>query len=173
MTKQNDRSSFGFTLIELLVVIAIIGILAALVLSNFNSARDRARDASRKSDLDQIKKSLMMYYNDNYCANSPCYPAHDADNKIVACGNPPATTIDWGTQFVCGSMVYMRILPHDPSFDAVSGSPEYQYNQGSTDDDFCLWATLTNHGDGDIAKSQARCSSTCTVGANDYVVCAE
>lgn len=171
MKKQNNRLSFGFTLIELLVVIAIIGILSTLVLSNFNSARDRARDASRKSDLDQIKKALMMYNNDN-----TAYPAHDADNKIVACGAPPTTTIDWGTQFSCSGMTYMRMLPHDPSFDPVSGSPEYQYNQGSTDEDFCLWTTLANHGDGDIARSQTRCSSTCSalVGVNDYyVVCAE
>jgi len=174
MRKQN-KQIFGFTLIELLVVIAIIGVLTALVLSNFNSARDRARDAQRKSDLDQIKKALMMYYNDNYCDNNPCYPGNNADAEIVACANPPTTTIAWGTEFACDDMVYMKMLPHDPSYDSGTGLPEYQYNQASTDDDFCLWTTLANHGDGDIQRSQTRCASTCStlVGANDYTVCAE
>lgn len=173
MKKQDNRPSFGFTLIELLVVIAIIGILAALVLSNFNSARDRARDAQRKSDTDQIKKALQMYYNDN-----SAYPTHDVANKIVACAAPDTATKDWGTEFSCGSMIYMKMLPHDPSWDSVTGLPEYQYVKVTPDEDYCLWTQLSNHADGDIAKSHARCESTCqaTIGADytyAYIVCAD
>jgi general secretion pathway protein G len=54
----------GFTLIELLVVIAIIGMLSALLVPNFMGARERARDAQRKSDLKQIQKALEMYRQD-------------------------------------------------------------------------------------------------------------
>lgn len=138
----------GFTLIELLVVISIIGVLASLVLVNFNAARERTRDVQRKSDLDQVKKALRMYYNDN---NS--YPV--------------AGVLSWGSVFQStGGMVYMKILPQDPT-----GGQTYSYQQQASGQDFRLWATLENKSDGDIVKSQARCSGTWS--ADQYVVCAD
>ncbi len=54
----------GFTLIETLVVIAIIGILASVVFVATGSARGRARDAKRKTELSQMGRFL---------ASSSCY----------------------------------------------------------------------------------------------------
>jgi len=164
-TFKERKTRRGFTLIELLVVISVIGLLAALIVVNFNAARERARDVQRKSDLDQVKKALRMYYNDNNL-----YPETGGGNKIRACGNPATTTFEWKTQFVCSGMIYMKLLPQDP---ACQGStPTYQYFQSGQGQDLCLWATLENKSDADIANSQARCSG-CTVGVNDYVVCAD
>jgi prepilin-type N-terminal cleavage/methylation domain-containing protein len=53
----------GFTLLELLVVIAIIGVLASIVMASLNSARSKARDAKRLSDVSQIKTALELYFN--------------------------------------------------------------------------------------------------------------
>lgn len=59
------RSERGFTLIELLVVIAIIGMLSSVILASLSSARERARDARRASDLRQVGIALEMYYDDH------------------------------------------------------------------------------------------------------------
>jgi len=56
------RNKKGFTLIELLVVIAIIGILATIVMVSLNTARSKARDARRVSDIRQMQLALQMYY---------------------------------------------------------------------------------------------------------------
>ncbi|OQB10270.1 MAG: hypothetical protein BWY21_00436 [Parcubacteria group bacterium ADurb.Bin216] len=52
--------SRSFTLIELLVVIAIIGILASFIIVSLGSASNTAHDSRRKSDIDSIKKSLLI-----------------------------------------------------------------------------------------------------------------
>lgn len=54
----------GFTLIELLVVIAIIGILSSVVLASLNTARSKANDAARMSDVRALKTAIEMYANE-------------------------------------------------------------------------------------------------------------
>jgi len=66
--KKNKQR--GFTLIELLVVIAIISILASIVMVSLNTARAKARDARRISDIRQLQLALQMYYD-----ASGSYPA--------------------------------------------------------------------------------------------------
>jgi len=74
LRKQQKRfipnSSKGFTLIELLVVIAIIGILATIVMVSLNTARSKARDARRVSDIRQMQLALQMAYD-----SAGSYPA--------------------------------------------------------------------------------------------------
>jgi len=61
MLKRNK----GFTLIELLVVIAIIGILSSVVLASLNTARQKARDSRRISDIKQLQLALELHADDN------------------------------------------------------------------------------------------------------------
>jgi prepilin-type N-terminal cleavage/methylation domain-containing protein len=59
---KSNRS--GFTLVELLMVIAIISLLSSVIFSAVNEARAKARDATRISDLAQIRRALELYYDE-------------------------------------------------------------------------------------------------------------
>jgi len=62
--RKRVKSQFGFTLIELLVVIAIIGLLSTMVSVSLDSAKKKARDARRISDLSQINLAIKLYYHE-------------------------------------------------------------------------------------------------------------
>jgi prepilin-type N-terminal cleavage/methylation domain-containing protein/prepilin-type processing-associated H-X9-DG protein len=54
----------GFTLIELLVVVAIIAILAAMLFPVFAQAREKARQTTCLSNMQQLAKAQLMYTQD-------------------------------------------------------------------------------------------------------------
>jgi len=124
----------GFTLIELLVVISIIGILATLIFANFAGVRERARDAARKSDINQIQKGLEIYKSSQ-------------------------TPIQYPAALSSLSPNYMSKVPHDPkcTYNPSTGLwdcgtwPDYSYTRdpGSTGDNLTyeLMACLENASD--------------------------
>ena len=123
-----NRNKKGFTLIELLVVIAIIGLLSTLSILALNSARARARDAKRISDVRQIQTALEMYYNENN--DYPASTTSLAPTYIKAVPTPP-TPID-GTN--CGTNVGFYTYAATGTF--LSGTRSYSLN-------YCLGATTS------------------------------
>ncbi|MBI5037309.1 MAG: type II secretion system protein [Candidatus Kerfeldbacteria bacterium] len=112
----------GFTLIELLVVIAIIGILATIGLVALNGAREKARDATRKSDLGQIRTGLVLY-SDDYGST---YPATSGIANVALSALAPT---------------YITRVPDDPQ----DTTRHYRYqacNGGLTAPFYILYAQL-------------------------------
>lgn len=115
------NSKKGFTLIELLVVIAIIGILSTIGLVALNGAREKARDATRKSDIAQIRTGLALYYDD---FNG--YPTTLAGYQAIA-------------------PTYITKVP----VETKAGWAAYAYEAcGAGNADFLLYATLESTGAG-------------------------
>ncbi len=143
----------GFSLIELIVVIAITAVLLAVALPNLLSARERARDAKRKQEAQEMKTALRLYYTDHQA-----YPPGGSGgigklNYIAGCGPNPtpvvcpcvsgSTTVDFAAGASCEN-VYMKRFPSE------FGSNTINYHQGLTgSDDFCIDALLENAGDPD------------------------
>lgn len=115
----------GFTLIELLVVIAVIGMLASIVLVSLGPAREKARDARRKSDIRQISLAMELCFDDAGCGDREEYlPTSSGGNAVTAIST------------------YMDPLPVDPS----DSSPQ-QYTWVSNAGDltqFCVFTKLDN-----------------------------
>ncbi len=61
MIMKLARKGRGFTLIELMIVIAIIGVLAAIAIPNFNSARKKARQKACVANIKMLENALEMY----------------------------------------------------------------------------------------------------------------
>jgi type II secretion system protein G len=109
------RPRKGFTLIELLIVILIIGILVALLLPQFISSVQKAKQKGTMQDMNSLAKALLDYVldmgyapeqNGAMVANSQFYAAiQPFYYKVIPLAD------QWGTPFY----IYCRT-------DAVSGA---------------------------------------------------
>ena len=65
----NVSNRSGFTLVELLIVVIILAVLAAIVVPQFSSSTDEAKEAALRSTLLEMRNAVELYYhqhNSNY-----------------------------------------------------------------------------------------------------------
>ncbi|OQA03994.1 MAG: Type II secretion system protein G precursor [bacterium ADurb.Bin400] len=116
LSHQNQKA---FTLIELVIILAIVGVLAAVILTNYSSAKNRSRYAKASADMEQISKAVRMFaterarypsdvgpnaappqfseYFQGWVAKTPCGGwTYDYENwHTVATGPRPGSSLAW------------------------------------------------------------------------------
>lgn len=130
------RDKKGFTLVELLVVVAIIGLLSTLAVVALGSARGKARDAKRLSDIKQVQTALELFYNDN---NG--YPVAAA--PPLALGGAGAVTLSGAGITAANGAAGTTYMGQVPSNPAPGGAP-YNYTPKKSDNGDCTAAPVTN-----------------------------
>jgi len=127
----------GFTLIELLIVMAIIALLASISVFALSGARESARDAVRKADLEEIRSVLELYRSDcgTYPANIPT-----AGNSLT--GSCPS------------SVIYKEKMPGDPL-------PERVYSYTFSGSSYTLCASLEGGGSSETGCGSCGNGVTC------------
>lgn len=105
----------GFTLIELLVVISIVSLLSSIVLASLKSARSKARDAERVSEITQLRKALELYYlTTGQYPSTPLGWHNSADDDWNTATNPLYALVTSGL---------ISRLPEDPINNNSGGNP--------------------------------------------------
>lgn len=107
----------SFTLIEVLVVATIIALLSVGGIVSYTQFTKSARDARRKSDVENIRAAL-----ESYKSNTDYYPKEDT-------GNVPPNIL------VTGS--YIKVIPKDPKTNA-----NYTYTASGCTGSNCTGYTL-------------------------------
>lgn len=137
----------GFTLIELLVTIAIISLLSSVVLGSLNSARSKARNARRLSDLNTIRTALALYAEEH----GGQFPSTGGIAWYGVHSPWGMSTTDWIPGLVSGG--YISKLPCDPSdasnctsADQNWWQSQYIYASNGTDYKLIVHDYVNDHG---------------------------
>ncbi len=115
----------GFTLVELMIVVIILSILAAIIVPQFVSSTDDAKNSALESTLANMRAAIDFYYQQHgeYPAahkaadGTPASPPTDTDfiDQLSLYTNDEGQTSPTKTDvFKYGPYLRKRVLPPDP-----------------------------------------------------------
>lgn len=146
----------GYTLVELMVAISILALLFAAGVATYSKATQRSRDATRKSDVEQMRSALEMYRADNgyYPPKSciePCNSYYQIDDTNL--GELTGYIQKFPTDPL-GAFYYYK-----PSNIVVTPSPSKAYG-------YCIYAILELASTDDLSG----CTDKNVSSTGDYAV---
>jgi len=97
---MKSHTQKGLTTIEILIIIIIIGILSVVLISKMNTLQGRARDVTRKGNIQQLTAGLTSYQLTNTSYPSWSGAVSQSLNLLAP--------------------LYLRSLPKDPSWTSVT-----------------------------------------------------
>ena len=125
-----ERKERGFTLIEMMIVVMIIGILLAIAVPNFITARTNSRVQSVLADLNQIDTAKQQYALDNGLATGAT--VSDASALV------PTYIQAWPIGPVTGTFL-ANPIGTDPTFNGDNAAWITTHCTGSTADSQCFF----------------------------------
>ncbi len=145
---KQKLSQQGFTLMEILVAMAIMGILTVVGFTSYTVSFQKARDAQRKNDLNQLSKALEAYYSD-----FGVYPTA-VNGRVSGCGDG-TQVCSWGGAFSLSSgKVYMKQMPREPQANWI-----YFYVTSTDRKKFQLFAHIENINDPQLGTYTKVCGT--------------
>jgi type II secretion system protein G len=128
MSRMVNRKHKGFTLIEMLIVIVVIAILALIVIPRLLGAGRKAKEATLRGDLHQIRNAIQQFEAD--CGDYP----YEISQLMTAPadGSQGGTGVDLDVTAWQGP--YLRTpdddLPVDP-FRLPTETPRWDYTRST------------------------------------------
>lgn len=121
-----NKQNFGYTIIEVLVVISIVGFLVSAAMYTLSYTRAKARDVKRVADIEQIRKAIEIFKNENgrYPGMTSAGAKTDGMNDEGECvGDQDSNGTDisgitrcgWSSVFEYVMRDYIKDIPADPS----------------------------------------------------------
>jgi general secretion pathway protein G len=129
------KTMSGFTIVELIIVVVVISVIATIIAVSYGTSQQKARNATRITDLKRMQDAV-----ETYRAQNGIYPSTSGAWR----GLCPAYggTLDYIPGI--GSYYEGSTLPTDPKWTNPTDSHCYLYRSNGTD--YMILAFLTAEG---------------------------
>jgi prepilin-type N-terminal cleavage/methylation domain-containing protein len=147
----------GFSLIEVLIAVSIIGILSAIIITNFSKVGGQGRDTERAADLKTLQSAIELYKFENDRYPSGC------DGDAVWSGQTGSGTYECTNgQYIVGlAPEFIPVLPIDPKLGITNSG--YVYITNANGSEYLLVAK-------DTVETNSITTNECNTGASSHAV---